>query len=182
MLEGGERRYRFGPVVSSVYLLRATDSRGVLNPCAVTVHIDPVHLLGYQRLKGRQMWSRCCRYTLRMSDWTVEYYETADGHDPIREYLDSLPARDARAVSQLIDLLERQGISLGMPHARPIQGSRLWELRTRGSNHHRIFYVARSGQTFLLLHSFAKKTEKTPVREIRTAERRLADWEGRFAR
>ena len=117
-----------------------------------------------------------------MNEWTVEYYETADGQSPVREFLESLPDRDSARMTYVIDLLEDYGTSLGMPQARPIQGSSLWELRTRGSTHHRVFYVAVKGRTMLLLHGFSKKTQKTPVREIRTAERRLADYEGRFGR
>ncbi|MBA2454187.1 MAG: type II toxin-antitoxin system RelE/ParE family toxin, partial [Chloroflexia bacterium] len=38
--------------------------------------------------------------------------------------------------------MEALGIAAGMPHVRLIQGSRLWELRSRRRNHHRVFYVA----------------------------------------
>lgn len=115
-----------------------------------------------------------------MNDWTIEYYEAADGYSPIREYLEELPDQDAAQMAYEIDLLGRFGTQLGMPHVRPIHGSKLWELRSRGRNHHRVFYVARRGRTLLLLHAFAKKTQKTPAREIRTAERYLADHERRF--
>ncbi len=117
-----------------------------------------------------------------MDVWTIEYYETADGLSPVRAYIDTLPADDAAQVTYEVDLLATLGIALGMPHARPIQGSGLWELRSRDRNHHRIFYVAMRGRRMLLLHAFAKKTEKIPQREIRTAERRLVDYEGRFGR
>lgn len=117
-----------------------------------------------------------------MDDWTIEYYETADGYSPVKEYIDGLPVRDARDVVDEIDFLEGVGISIGMPHARPIQGSRLWELRSRGRNHHRVFYVAVSGRRLLLLHAFPKKTQQTPRREITIAERRFADYEERFGR
>lgn len=117
-----------------------------------------------------------------MDAWTIEYYETADGYSPVQAYIDDLLADDAGQVAYEIDLLARLGIRLGMPHVKPIQGSKLWELRSRGRNHHRIFYVAVQGRRMLLLHAFAKKTQKTPRQEIRIAERRLSDYEGRSGR
>jgi phage-related protein len=35
------------------------------------------------------------------------------------------------------------------------------------------FYV---GRRFVILHGFRKKSQKTPIREIATAERRMADF------
>jgi phage-related protein len=117
-----------------------------------------------------------------MDAWTIEYYETADGYSPVLEYLAALVVEDAKQVADEIDFLEALGIAVGMPHVRSIQGSRLWELRIRGRNHHRIFYVTVRGRRLSLLHAFAKKTQKTPNREIRAAERYLADYEERFGR
>lgn len=115
-----------------------------------------------------------------MSRWQIEFYETAGGACPVAEYLDSLSDHEAGRVTAIIDLLAEYGTSLSGPHVRRIQGSRLWELRVRGRNHHRVFYVAAQDRRFVLLHAFAKKSQRTPQREIRTAERRLADYEERF--
>ncbi len=66
------------------------------------------------------------------------------------------------------------GILLGMPHARPVSGhASLWELRP-GAN--RIFYFAHTGRQFVMLHTFRKQSQKTPEREIRQAEKRLAQF------
>ena len=39
----------------------------------------------------------------------------------------------------------------------------------------RVFFVAWTGGSFVLLHQFVKKTRKTPVLEIAQAKRELAD-------
>ena len=139
----------------------------------------------YEPSSSRLTWTQdvlhIC-YDRPVEEWTIEYYETADGYSPVREYLDALPEQDAAQVAFEIDLLGDFGTSLGMPHVRSIHGSKLWELRSRGRNHHRVFYVAVRGRTILLLHAFAKKTQKTPAREIKMAERRLVDYEGRSGR
>ena len=44
------------------------------------------------------------------------------------------------------------------------------------ANIHRILYFAFTGRKFVLLHGFTKKTEKTPVREIEIAVRRMEEY------
>ncbi len=113
-----------------------------------------------------------------MSSWVLEYYETTSGRCPVREYLDSLRVREFAAVRKDLDLLEMYGIQLGAPAVKHLEG-KVWELRTRGQAEHRVLYVAVSGQRLIMLHAFMKKTQRTPRREIETAQRRLADCEQR---
>lgn len=49
----------------------------------------------------------------------------------------------------------------------------LWELRVKiSTNNYRIFYFHYINDSFVLLHGFKKKTQKTPKREIQTALKR----------
>lgn len=48
----------------------------------------------------------------------------------------------------------------------------IWELRPLRN---RILFVAWHDGSFVLLHHFIKKTQKTPAREIQQAKRELAD-------
>lgn len=114
-----------------------------------------------------------------MSEWRLLYYETATGNSPVREYIDGLSSQEAARVSMELDLLQEFGISLGMPHVRPLQG-KLYELRVRGQMQHRVLYVALTGQQLMLLHAFMKKTQQTARREIDLAERRLKDYQTRL--
>lgn len=62
---------------------------------------------------------------------------------------------------------------VGMPHVRPLEG-KLWEMRMTGRDGIvRAVYVARSGQRLVVLHVFAKKTQKTPRQAIETAHARI---------
>lgn len=115
-----------------------------------------------------------------MSEWQLEFYETASGSRPVVDFLRSLPPPERRRVGRGLALLEQRGTQLGMPWVRPIQGSALWELRIRGSNYYWVFYVTVSGRRLIALHAFGKKSEETPLREIRTAEARLAEYWERF--
>ncbi len=78
-------------------------------------------------------------------------------------------------MARTIDLLQEFGINLGMPYARHLEED-LWELRTRvAHNQYRVIYFLARGTAFVLLHGFAKKSERTPLRDLSTARDRRDD-------
>lgn len=107
--------------------------------------------------------------------WKIELYKTLQGDSPVREFILSLDLKAQSKVRNSIKLLQAFGIRLGLPHVRKLTGTDLWELRIIGSDNIRILYIAVTGKTFLLLHGFKKKKNKTPPKEIRIAEERLAE-------
>ena len=109
-----------------------------------------------------------------LARWRIVFYEDVRGRNPVQEYLDQLPVQEQVEAEEAFALMREFGILLGMLHARPVTGhAPLWELRP-GAN--RIFYFAHTGRQFVLLHAFRKQSQKTPEREIRLAERRLAQF------
>jgi phage-related protein len=106
------------------------------------------------------------------ANWIIEYYTDASGASPVLEYIESLSDSEQVKVAYAILLLREFGTLLRMPHARPIEKG-LWELR---ADVERIFYFAHTGRRFILLHAYRKKSQKTPDREIDTAQRRRADF------
>ena len=116
-------------------------------------------------------------------DWQVEYYKKENGKIPVLEYLLTLnPKIRAKAFSE-IELLEKHGTDLREPYTKPIKGEKykeLYELRIKfSSDISRIFYFTFRNNTFVLLHGFTKKTEKTPPGEIERALRYKEDYERR---
>lgn len=94
----------------------------------------------------------------------------------MEEFIDSLDAKSRAAVARTLDLLEKVGISTGMPFAKHLE-KQLWELRIRhGRNRYRIIYLLASGQTFILLHGFIKKTGPVPRADIEISENRRDDY------
>lgn len=71
-----------------------------------------------------------------------------------------------------LTLLTHYGKDLGMPHVRQVRG-RMRELRVRGSQEIRAFFLITEDQT-VIVHAFVKKTQKIPQREIDTAQKRLS--------
>lgn len=101
----------------------------------------------------------------------VLIYESNRGEDILERFLTKLDAKTVAKVIHVIDLLERYGRQLGMPHSRHLSDN-LYELRIRGKIEVRIFYALGENH-ILLLHAYQKKTEKLPSRELMLARKRL---------
>ena len=62
-----------------------------------------------------------------------------------------------------------------MPHVRPVEG-KIWEMRLKGKDGiARALYFAASGERFVVVRIFRKKTEKTPRHEIDLAIKRMQE-------
>ena len=113
--------------------------------------------------------------------YNVEFYETQDGKSQIWEFLENLrikaaASKDARIqhkqASLYIELLQQNGTRLNENITKHLEDG-IWELRP-GNN--RVFYFFFQDNTFVLLHQFRKKTQKTPKREIEKAKRERDDY------
>lgn len=106
-------------------------------------------------------------------NWRVIYYQTENNISPVHKFINSLDPKSKSKIIKLIDLLEEFGTHLGWPYAKKLTGTELWELRILGQDNIRIFYVAVVDKSFLLIHGFTKKKQKTDLKEIKTALERL---------
>ena len=67
------------------------------------------------------------------------------------------------------------GPNLGEPHTKAF-GEGLFELRLKGAEGiARVFFCTLVGKRIVTLHSFVKKTDKTPPRERQIAEARMKE-------
>ena len=99
--------------------------------------------------------------------WTIEYYS-----EQVRQEIDSLPVGIRASYVRLTELLEEFGLELRMPHSRAM-GDGLFEIRPRGREGiARVFYCMKIGRKIIMLHTFVKKTNETPKRELDIARRR----------
>src|SRR3989344_6610853 len=112
-------------------------------------------------------------------EWDIIYYESLSGDVPVYNFIENLSPIAKSKVANTFDLLTEYGIKLGLPHVKKLTGTELWELRILGGGSIRILYIAISGKNFLLLHGFKKKKDRTPTKEIRVAEDRLAEFRSR---
>ena len=112
--------------------------------------------------------------------WEIEFYKDRTGKEPLKEFLNYLPAGTRAKVMKLFSLLAEEGVLLKEPYTRQIRG-KIRELRVKDNlGHVRILYFTFTGKRFILLHGFLKKTDKTPEREIELAEKRMNDFMERY--
>ena len=114
--------------------------------------------------------------------FAVFFWKDRNGRRPILEYIRKLESKSdkdsrikANKILEYIDYLRKEGPKAKEPYAKHLDGN-IWELRPISD---RIMYAAWDGKSFILLHHFKKKTQKTPEREIRKAQKNLADYRER---
>lgn len=112
----------------------------------------------------------------------IKFYKNRNGKEPTLEYITELAGRkdkDSRIkagkIQDYINYLKIMGPEAREPYVKHLEGE-IWELRPIRD---RILFAAWDGRSFILLHYFIKKTQKTPQREIDQAKRNLADYRER---
>ena len=109
----------------------------------------------------------------------IYFYRNKDGKEPVLEYLRQLSMKSgkdsrikANKIQDYIEALSKMGTHLGLPYVKHIEDD-LWELRPLRD---RIFFVTWHEGSFVLLHHFMKKTQKTPFSEIQRAKDYRTDY------
>jgi phage-related protein len=101
-------------------------------------------------------------------DYRISYYST-----PVEEAILDLPDTLAARYVVLTRRMAALGPNLGDPHTQAF-GNGLFELRLKGQEGiARVFFCTLIGRRVVMLHSFIKKTQKIPLREIAIAEKRM---------
>ena len=76
---------------------------------------------------------------------------------------------------RLADLMLEFGPNLGMPHTRPIENG-VFELRDKSKEGiARVFFCTKRENKIIVLHIFVKKTQKTPLKELKLANKRMLE-------
>lgn len=73
------------------------------------------------------------------------------------------------------EILRQKG-KLDFPESKKIDKN-LFELRVKFKGEYRGFYAYIGRKYIIIFHFFRKKTQKTPIRNIKTAKRRLKQYE-----
>jgi phage-related protein len=104
--------------------------------------------------------------------WNIQYYKNSNNNSPIKEWLDELDNEPKAEIFRIFTLLQKYGIELGLPFARPLE-QKIYEVRAKDkSGIYRVLYFAHKDKTFVMLHGFQKKTQATPRRELEIAIKR----------
>ena len=101
----------------------------------------------------------------------VYFYRSGAGHEPVRDWLKSLPVHERLAIGEDIQAVQFRW-PLGMPLVKKLAG-RVWEVRTQlPTRIARVLFTVKSNQ-MVLLHGFIKKTQSTPKLDIDLAHSRI---------
>jgi len=110
-------------------------------------------------------------------EFTVAFYETADGQCPVRDFPDELKASNANdfaaVMAGLAKLRNRQY------HREPLSkalGRGLCELRHVGKLNTRIIWFYMRGRHIVAVHGIRNKGQAIPGRDFDTARERMRDW------
>ena len=102
--------------------------------------------------------------------YTITYYSESV-QEQILDLPDTLAARYVVLTRRMVAI----GPNLGESHTKTF-GDGLFELRLKGAEGiARVFFCTLIGKRIVMLHSFIKKTDRTPKRELDVAQARLKE-------
>lgn len=103
----------------------------------------------------------------------VVFYRSQSGSEPVRDWLKSLSKNQMQQIGIQIKTIQFRW-PLGMPLVRKID-TNLWEVRINLDDKiARVLFTVQNN-LMILLHSFIKKSQKTPNQELVIAKKRLSN-------
>lgn len=105
----------------------------------------------------------------------VNFYETASGRSPIEDFIKDLQKPDQARFAEVIVGLEEFGLAYTRVTFKPLRG-KLWEIKfSAPGGGYRMAYVLVETDEIVILHVFRKSTQKTPLRDLDLAEKRMKE-------
>jgi hypothetical protein len=104
-----------------------------------------------------------------------------DGKSPIAEFLDSLSGKQAQKVAWVLQLVEELNYVPSTYLKKLVNTDDIWAVFLSkgvqvGGNIFRLLGFFDGDNLVVLNHAFQKKTQKTPLKEIKIAENRRKDY------
>jgi len=103
-------------------------------------------------------------------NWRIIYY-----NEKVQNEIDLWPVSIRAVYARITERIVVFGPNLGMPFTRSM-GDGLFEIRAKGREGiGRAFFCTVVGSKVMILHSFIKKSQKTPAKELAIARRRMKE-------
>ncbi len=103
-------------------------------------------------------------------EWHVTFYS-----EKVENKTLSFPKGILANLLHVIEMIEEFGPSLGMPYTAPM-GHGLFEIRAKGKEGiGRSLFCSVKGREIIMLHSFVKKSQKTPKKDLDIAIKRMKE-------
>jgi phage-related protein len=102
--------------------------------------------------------------------WKVSFFNAKVKEETLR-----FPAGILANYLHILEIIEEFGPAIGKPYTAPM-GNGLFEIRAKGKEGiGRSLFCTVKGKEIIVLHSFIKKTQKTPKRELEKARNRMKE-------
>ena len=107
----------------------------------------------------------------------IKFYRTKTGNCPVEDFLQSLPEKQTKKVAWTLRVV-RDLEQVPIQYLKKLKSTDdIWEVRaTLGNNTFRLLGFFDGPKLIVLTSGFAKKTNKVPKQEIKTAEERKHDY------
>lgn len=105
----------------------------------------------------------------------VTLYQSASGRRPIEDFIDDLSKPDQARFIDVYSGICEFGLEYDRADFRQLRG-KLWEIKFKTqSGGYRVLYVLIERDHMVWLHAFKKKSQKAPLHELETAEKRMKE-------
>jgi len=102
--------------------------------------------------------------------WKITFYS-----DKVETQTLKFPSGILPNFLHISEMIEELGPNLGKPYVGAL-GSGLYEIRAKGKEGiGRSMYCVAKGREIVILHSFIKKSQKTPKKELDLAKKRMKE-------
>lgn len=102
--------------------------------------------------------------------WKITFYTTKVEQETL-----NFPPGILANFLRIVELIKVFGPSIGKPYIASMGGG-LFEIRSKGKEGiGRSFYCMVKGKEIIILHSFIKKSQKTPKKELDIAKKRMKE-------
>lgn len=107
-----------------------------------------------------------------LNSYLLIFYTDKKGKSPITEFLDNCDERLRSKILRQFMYAGEFGLTPKIPNIKKVTGTDFWELRILGRDNIRIFCLSKQNNIYII-HIFAKKKQKTPIKEIKIAVERI---------
>ena len=102
--------------------------------------------------------------------WKITFYS-----DKVEQKTLNFPPGILANFLHIAEMIEEFGLTLGKPYTASMGGG-LFEIRAKGKEGiGRSLYCIVKGKEIIILHSFIKKSQKTPKKELDLAKKRMKE-------
>jgi len=107
-------------------------------------------------------------------EWHISFYNQKVESETL-SFPKGILANFLHIAEMIAEMIEECGPALGLPYTKSL-GNGLFEIRAKGTEGiGRSFFCTVKNQEVIILHTFIKKSQKTPNKEMGIARKRLKE-------